>query len=110
MEKLYWYKANVTSVYDGDTVTCEIDLGFGISTKNQKIRLYGINTPEVRGDEREEGLKVRDIVRNMILGKDVFLQTIKDKKGKFGRWLARIHIGDICLNDYLLENGFATPY
>ena len=41
---LYVYKAYVEQVYDGDTITCTIDCGFGINCKKQKVRLYGINT------------------------------------------------------------------
>jgi len=64
----------------------------------------------LRGSEREEGLKVRDLVRDMILGKEVILESIKDKKGKFGRWLERVYHDGICVNDYLLEKGLAKPY
>ena len=55
----YEYNAIVTKVYDGDTITVDIDLGLGVWLKKQTIRLYGINTPELRGDEREEGLESR---------------------------------------------------
>ena len=47
----YIYNAFVTSVYDGDTITCNIDCGFGVILQKQKIRLYGLNTPEMRGDK-----------------------------------------------------------
>ena len=49
MNNFYIYKAMCVGVYDGDTVTLDIDLGFNHSMNNQKIRLFGINTPEVRG-------------------------------------------------------------
>lgn len=106
----YWYKAEVVSVYDGDTVTATFQLGFNHVMKNQKIRLYGINTPEMRGDEKEQGRVVRDYVRSLCLGKDVLVKTHKDKSGKFGRWLAQIYIGDMCLNDHLIEKGYAVSY
>ena len=48
---MYEYRATVISVYDGDTITVDIDLGFGIVLRKQKLRLYGLNTPEVRGAE-----------------------------------------------------------
>lgn len=113
MEKnLYYYRANVTSVYDGDTCTVDIDLGLGIWVKGEKIRLYGINAPEVRGGEREEGLKSRDFLRSMIDGKDVVLKTLKDDKGKYGRYLAEIFLSGengtmININDRLVTEGFA---
>ncbi len=48
---MYNYNAKITNVVDGDTFDFEIDLGFGITYKN-RLRLYGVDTPEVRGSER----------------------------------------------------------
>jgi len=111
----YTYKATIVKVYDGDTFTIDIDLGFYIAYDQQVIRLARVNTPEIRGDEREEGLKVRDTVRSLILGKEVTIKTIKDKKEKYGRYLAEIEFEDekgklINLSDYLIKNGFAKLY
>ena len=111
---MYEYRAMVTGVYDGDTITVDVDLGFGIWTKKQKIRLYGIDTPELRGEERYKGLISRDIVRKWILGKEITLRTIKDKKGKYGRWLGIILIeseeGILNINEMLVEKGYAEEY
>ena len=108
---MYEYRANVTKVYDGDTVTVDIDLGFGIWLKKQSIRLSYIDTPEVRGEESPEGLIVRDIVSEKILGKEITLRTNKDSKGKYGRWIGEIIMEDgTNLNEWLLNEGHATPY
>lgn len=108
MDKVYFYKAFVTSVYDGDTITCNIDCGFGIILKKQKIRLYGINTPEIRGEEKEEGKKSRDFLRNLILEKDIILETYKgNKKGKYGRWLGVVHLDNIDINQKLVNENYA---
>ena len=109
---MYEYRAYVRKVYDGDTVTVDIDLGFGVLLKNQKLRLLGINTPEIRGKSREEGLKVRDIVRGRISNQWVVIKTHKDSKGKYGRWLAVIHQPGIeeSINDWLLKEGYAKKY
>lgn len=108
--QLYNYKAQIISVYDGDTVTARLDLGIHISV-NEKIRLFGINTPEIRGSEREEGLKSRDALRELILDKEVVIQTIKDQKGKYGRYLGVIHIEQngtwVNVNEWLVEHGWA---
>ena len=56
---MYEYKAIVKKVYDGDTITVDIDLGFGITFNDKSIRLSGIDTPEIRGEERLEGLRQR---------------------------------------------------
>ena len=80
---LYWY--------DGDSPTIDIDLGFDIWMRNQKVRLYGVDTPELRGEEREDGIYVRDIVREWCQpGSEILIRTHKDQKGKYGRWLAEI--------------------
>ena len=107
---MYEYRAFVRKVYDGDTVTVDIDLGFDVVLKGQKIRLVRINTPEVRGKERPEGLKSRDALRNKIGNKWIKIKTQKDKKGKFGRWLGEIWINDVCVNDWLLQEGLAVEY
>ncbi len=101
------YRARVVSVYDGDTITCEIDLGLNIILHNQKIRLYGINAPELKKEERPAGLKSRDALRERILGKEVLLYTVKDKKGKYGRLLARVIYEGECMNDWLVSTNHA---
>ena len=129
-ESLYIYKAYVTDVYDGDTITCIVDCGFNLGIQKTKIRLYGINTPELRGEDRDIGIFVRDELRKKILNKHVFLKTIKDKKGKYGRFLGKIYVKNkdeknkknrnnddstdstdyLCINDWLLENNYAVVY
>ena len=107
---MYEYRAKVIKVYDGDTVTVDIELGFNIVLHKQKIRLIGINTPEVRGPEKKEGIISRDALRKRILNKKVILKTYKDKKGKYGRWLGEIWIDDESINDWLLTEGYAVEY
>ena len=103
----YTYKATIVSVYDGDTVTADIDLGFRVWIRDEKLRLSRINTPEVRGVQRPEGLISRDWLRDMILGKEVIIKTIKDKKGKYGRYIVEIYFDGQNINDLLVENGLA---
>ena len=103
---MYEYKAKVVKVYDGDTITALIDLGFGVTFK-EKIRLYGINTPEIRGKERPDGLISRDRLRERILDKDVIIKTLKDKKGKYGRYIAEIYLEEENINEWLVSEGLA---
>lgn len=88
---MYEYNAICTSVYDGDTITVEIDLGFHASMKKMKLRLFGIDAPEMRGPEKVDGKVTRDWLREQILGKKIRVHTLKDKTGKYGRWLANIY-------------------
>lgn len=108
---LYYYKAHIIDVYDGDTVTAEIDLGFFVKFK-EKFRLLGINTPELRGSEREQGLVSRDAVREKILNKEVQIKTERDRKGKYGRYLATIFIeednGFTNVNEWIVNSGYGV--
>ncbi len=108
MKHIYNYRGLVTKVYDGDTITVDIDLGFQVSVKKQKIRLYRINAPEVTKKEKKKGIVTRDWLRKKILNKEVLLITYKDKKGKYGRWLADVWFDDVCINDELVKKKLAV--
>lgn len=114
---LYSYQARVVRVIDGDTIVVNIDLGFRISKNEEHLRLEGIDTPEVRGDEREAGLKSKAFVEEWVRknGHVIYLRTTQ--QGKYGRWLAYLWespemIGDRSksLNQLLLSEGLATEY
>lgn len=106
----YIRECKITGVYDGDSYTGFVDLGFHIFTEI-KIRIVVADTPELRGEERPEGLRVRDVVRDLILNKDIFIQTFNDKKGKYGRYLAEVFLPDgQKLSQWLIDNGHAEIY
>ncbi len=112
-EHLYHYRAEVVSVYDGDTCTVHIDLGLDVSKRNESVRLSRINAKEVRGEERPEGLVARDWLRQRIEGREIWIQTLKDKKGKYGRYIAEIWIEDepevfVNVNDEMVSKGLAV--
>jgi micrococcal nuclease len=109
---LYRYKAVCLSVYDADTCTFLIDLGFSVHIK-EKCRFIGIDTPEIRtrdNDEKKAGLAARDFVKDRIEGKCVEVETAK--KGKFGRYLVTVYYGpgSIELNRQLISMGHAVAY
>ena len=110
-ESLYFYKAKVIRIYDGDTIFLDIDLGLSTVVRNEKIRLARINTPELRGSEKEQGIAARDFLKNLIARKNILLETIKDKKGKFGRYLGEIWVesegGFENVNELMVKNGHA---
>jgi micrococcal nuclease len=115
-ERLYHYKAFVLDVYDGDTIRVEIDMGFGLKwrgadNKGVQVRLYGLNAPEIRGEEKEKGIVVRDKVRGLILNKSIILKTIRDKTEKYGRYLGIIITEEnLNINEWLLTEGYAKKY
>ena len=110
----YHYSAKVKEVYDGDTITCDIDLGFGITLNDQKFRFFGINAPELHGESEEAGKECQAYVSDRILGKEIVIETILDKKEKFGRWLGRINykVDDkwVNLNREMIDNKMAIVF
>lgn len=81
---MYEYRATIVKVIDGDTVDVMIDMGLRICTQ-QRIRLYGINAPELR---TPEGPKARCRLAELLpFGSEVTLRTFKDKQEKYGRYL-----------------------
>lgn len=106
---MYRYNAVITDVYDGDTATAVVDLGFRVRMEI-KLRLFGINAPELRGESRPEGLKSKSRLRELILNKDVVIDTHKDSQEKYGRWLATIFVGENNVNQILVDEGLAIKY
>jgi micrococcal nuclease len=117
MKYLYHYKAEVLSVYDGDTVTLMIDQGMKHFAR-VKVRMIGIDTPEIRTkdlEEKKRGYEAKDYLKSRIEGKTVIVQTLK--KGKFGRWLGVLWSYDAdmdelgeSLNDEMIRMGHAKAY
>jgi micrococcal nuclease len=109
---MYKYNAVVERVIDGDTFIAVIDLGFNISIR-ERIRMLGINAPEVHGDSKEKGLDAKAFLTEILEGEKVILETEKDDD--FGRWLARVYmkedddkLTDVC--QLMLDTGHAVPY
>lgn len=116
MSEMFFYKAKVMDVIDGDTLDLMIDLGFNVH-HSIRVRLNGINTPESRTtDVREKalGLQAKAYTKDWtIRHPEVYVSTVKDKKEKFGRILARIYSDTnktACLNDDLIDSGNARAY
>ncbi len=107
------YPITVTRVVDGDTLVVDIDCGFHVVLWAQYVRLTGINTPEVRGPSREEGLRAKAMVETFLAdaGPLVLISDHYDEREKYGRILGRIiarETGD-SLNDFLADQGWASP-
>lgn len=116
----YYYKADVVRVIDGDTIVCNIDLGFDTWLHNEHVRLYGIDTPEIRTkdlDEKRKGYEAKDFVERIIADNfgEVVLETFYDSGGKYGRVLANVYIVTdddvlVSVNEQLLNEGLAEVY
>lgn len=110
---MYIYKAVIKRITDGDTIVVDIDLGFETIINNVKLRLYGINTPEIKGATRDAGLEAKAFLERQIpVGTIVYLKTYRDKTEKYGRYLAEVtkEGEEDTLNMTLLRLGLATEY
>ena len=113
-DKLYWYKAEVMRIVDGDTIKLRVDLGLD-SSRRITLRLYGINTPEIRGvpkdsEEYERGMKAKVFVEERLVGKNLWVHAYRDRTGKYGRYLADVLFQDddgkhVSITKLLLEDG-----
>ena len=116
---MYEYKCKILRVVDGDTVDVDIDLGFGIWMKKERVRMMGIDTPESRTRDKVEktfGLASKNRLKELLpVGSIAVLKTEidrsgEDKKGKFGRILGDFLIEDKRATDILIEEGHAVAY
>lgn len=112
------YDVHLIKVVDGDTVDVDIDLGFGIQLKDERVRIMGIDTPESRTSDRVEklfGIAAKNRLKEL-LEKDAKLITTEDKdgedmKGKFGRVLGDFRAADGRLvTEIMTEEGHCVPY
>ena len=118
LETMYEYRCKVVKVIDGDTVDVDIDLGFGVWLKKERVRLYGIDTPESRTRDLEEkkyGLAAKEFLTKMLDDEGgIILKTHKDAEGKFGRILGELwrttEYGDQAINQYLVDKHDAVRY
>ena len=117
---MYEYKCKILRVIDGDTADVDIDLGFGVWLRKQRIRFAGIDTPESRTRdlvEKKYGIAAKAYVQSHIPeGSDQTLVTVKDAKGKYGRILGKFWVYDSkqdawrMLNDMMIEAHMAVEY
>ncbi len=109
---MYEYNCEIKRVVDGDTVDVIIDLGFDIFYKS-RVRLYGIDTPESRTrdkDEKVRGLMSKQYLIDELEKGQVVIKTHKDKKGKFGRVLGEMYVGDKNINLMMVDDHLAVKY
>lgn len=107
----YIRKATIYNIVDGDTADAIIDLGFGITTK-QRIRFELIDTPERGQDGYQEA---KSFVTDLLLNKDVYIQTFKYKSGGWGRYMGWIYLPRedgtlINVSELVLQEGLAVVW
>jgi micrococcal nuclease len=112
---MYEYRCKVVRVVDGDTVDVDIDLGFGVWLKKQRVRMMGIDTPESRTRDLEEkfyGKESKYFLQDLIQSVEDEVKLISHEKGKFGRILGEIFIEgeEKSVNQLMIDNHHAVPY
>lgn len=116
--KVNHYDVVLLKSVDGDTVDVDIDLGFGVWLRNERVRIMGIDTPESRtSDEVEKlfGKAAKNRLKELLQEGAVLVTTEEkngeDMRGKFGRILGDFKIPDgRMVTDVLIEEGHCVAY
>ena len=115
MDSVYRYGCRLVRVIDGDTVVADVDLGFDVWLTGQKLRLYGINTPESRTRDKAEkkrGLAAKARLVELLDTGEFYLES--HDKGKYGRLLGVLYQTDdfsLCsINQVLVNENHAVEY
>lgn len=112
------YEVTIVKIVDGDTVDVDIDLGFGITLRDERVRIMGIDTPESRTSDKVEkvfGLASKERLKELLSDNPVLItfddKNGEDMKGKFGRVLGDFKTPDgKKVTDILIEEGHAVRY
>ena len=117
---MHEYRCKIRKIVDGDTIDVDINLGFNTWINNERVRLYGIDTPESRTRDLEEkkfGLYAKSVVDKFLpVGSKQVLVTHLDKVGKFGRILGEFRIYDgeedrqTTINEYMIRKNIGVQY
>ena len=107
----YVYAAKCVKVIDGDTLDLDIDLGFHVTIR-QRVRLKGIDTPELRGKDKARAVAARVEVETYAMGVELLIRTERDRADKYGRMLADVWVDELAtsLPDHLVGRGLARRY
>ena len=110
---MYRYKVSVVKVVDGDTIDVDIDLGFGMTYKKQRVRMLGIDTPESRTRdlvEKKFGKASKKHLKGIL--EQGGIELVSHDKGKFGRILGEFFIGnsEVSVNQQMINDHHAVAY
>ena len=99
---MWTYRAHIVRVIDGDTIQVICDLGFRIKIE-MRIRLLGVNTPELHGEQKEAGEKAKLFVQERLA--DGSLCVIRtEKSDAFGRYLANLKYLPGCNDELIIDS------
>ena len=110
-------KVKILRCLDGDTV--DIALRHNGGVYKHRVRLYGIDTPEMHPKKSKENraeeiilaVQAKDALENKCKENDYILLAHFTKDDKYGRRMAMFYLRDgTCLNDWMVEKGYAKKY
>lgn len=106
---MYQYRATVLRVVDGDTIDVRTDLGFDVGM-DMRLRLAGIDAPE-RNTEAGK-IAALWLADRLPVGADVTIATTKDRREKYGRYLADVLVPGEgqTVNRMMVSLELAKPY
>ena len=108
-KKRYIYEnTKVLNIIDGDTIDALVDLGFN-TWKKVRIRFYGINAPETKGEEKPKGLISKNFIENL-MPVDSYIKFESLGQDKYGRWLGILYKDDLNINQHMIQEGMAVEY
>jgi len=100
-------EATVIEVIDGDTIDVLL------RGKVERVRLIGVDTPETVHPFKEIehfGKEASSYTKSQLQDARVTLEYDLSRRGKYGRLLAYVHIGERHFNAELISKGYAFAY
>lgn len=108
------YLAKLERIIDGDTIVADLYLGLNVILDDQYIRFYGIDAWEIRGEERQKGLKAKEYLEERLSKGKIEIEIRpewgQNGKGKYGRWLGIVYVDGVNVNVELVEKEHAEKY
>jgi len=104
--------SKVISVYDGDTIRVNIDSFPDIIGENIRIRLKGIDAPEIKGKCQKEidlAIMARDYLRNAI-NQSIKIELRNIERGKYFRIVGELYINGENISNNLIKRKLAYHY
>ncbi len=116
-DDLFIFRATLHRVVDGDTVELDVDLGFSVHRIETDLRILGLDTPELRGEEKEAGLRSKAALEALLAEGSLVVQTRKapPSADSFGRYLAQIWVHrpdgtSFDVAEAMISGGYGVPY
>ena len=107
-----FYDVEVTKVYDGDTITVNLPYVHPLLGEKIGVRIYGIDTPEIRGKcarEKELAEIAKAEVKHVIALSNNKVDLRNCSRGKYFRIVCEVYTSSNIAED-LLHKNMAYPY